>query len=108
MRRLCWSLYLVKIAGADGIEALVAAMDAHKASVLVQEKACTTRRVEPGTQRRQQGQDCRSRYVKITEAGGIEALVAAAIEAQGKFPRERAKTGVCGADTPRRARLQLR
>jgi hypothetical protein len=39
--------------------------------------------------------------VKIAEAGGIKALVAAAIEAQGKFPRERAKTGVCGADSPR-------
>jgi hypothetical protein len=46
--------------------------------------------------------------VKITEAGGIKALVAAAIEAQGKFLRESAKTGVCGADPPRRARLQLR
>ena len=90
----------VKIAEAGGIESVLTAMEAQKTSVRMQQQACWALCIFA----------CNNaeNNVKITEAGGIEALVAAVIEAQGKFPRERAKTGVCGADPPRGARLQLR
>jgi hypothetical protein len=72
----CWALgnlainagNQVKIAGAGGIEAVVATMEAHKTSVLVQEQACAALRIlviNDGNK------------LKIAEAGGIEAVVAA-------------------------------
>ena len=75
-QQACWALSnlaindgnKVKIAGAGDIEAVVAAMEAHKASVFVQQQTCWALRYLAVN-------DCNR--VKIAEAGGIEAVVSA-------------------------------